>query len=120
MIAIPIIKLYSILKIMIGKPKRHKSNRESNQIEQFDRSKKLNRFVYRIRLGCKIMNLSLTFNRLVKEWFSIRFLGLLLIPMLSQLTDAKQSSDSICKKSNIGSYIIASQGSKKNIPISQI
>ena len=66
------------------------------------------------------MNLRLTFKSLLKGWISFPFLGLLLIPILSQLTEAKPNSDAICKKPKIGTYIIASQGSKQNIPIGQL
>ena len=59
-------------------------------------------------------------NLSTKEWFSFPLLGLLLVPIFGQPSKARPNSDAFCEEAKIGTYLIVSQGSKKNIPLGQL
>lgn len=56
----------------------------------------------------------------MSEWFSISLLGLLFAPFSSEPSKASPNSDIFCNKPNVGTYLIVSQGSKKDVPIGQL
>ena len=59
-------------------------------------------------------------NLSTKKWFSFPLLGLLLVPIFGQPSKARPNSDAFCEETKIGTYLIVSQGSKKNIPLGQL
>ena len=60
------------------------------------------------------------YNLSMKGWFSFPLLGLLLLPISSQPSKTRANSDVFCKEPNTGTYLIVSQGSKKETPIGQL
>ena len=56
----------------------------------------------------------------MSEWFSISLLGLLFAAFLCEPSKARPKTNFFCNEPNVGTYLIVSQGSKKNVPIGQI
>ncbi len=56
----------------------------------------------------------------MKKLFSFSLLGLLFAPFLIAPSKASPNSDDFCKKPTTGTYLIVSQGSKKDTPIGQL
>lgn len=71
-------------------------------------------------LAYKMFKLSQTRSLTMSAWFSICLLGMIFAPFLREPSKASPHSDLFCNEPNLGTYLIVSQGIKKNVPIGQL